>query len=63
MRVMSPRYAGVARAVTRCSVFVVFASSRGIELVVVGLGRLLGLVLISGVGPGVLWSEWVLVSV
>jgi hypothetical protein len=62
---VSPRYAGVAQAVTRCSVFVVFASSRGIELVVVGLGWavLLGLVLVSGVGPGVLWSEWVLVSV
>jgi hypothetical protein len=62
---VSLRYAGVARAVTRCSVFVVFASSRRIELVVVGLGWavLLGLVLVSGVGPGVLWSEWVLVSV
>ena len=53
---VSPHYAGIARAVTRCSVFVACAGSCRIESVVVGLGRL-G----SGLqcGPGMLWSPLV----
>ena len=54
---MSSRYAVLREVVTRCPVFVALVSSRGIELVVVSLGQLggaAGLVLVSGVGPGVL---------
>ena len=57
--VVSPRYAGVVRAVMRCSVFVAFASSRRIESAVVGLGGLgfgARVVLVSGVRPGVVVS-------
>ena len=56
---MSPHYAGVVRAVMRCSVFVTFVSSRGIKLVVVGLGRLGS---VAGVGFGLrCWSGCVVV--